>query len=180
MTEIIEKAFNLSKIPTKDELVKFDGYDLLDKEHAIGIFLGKNWEEIYERISLSMPEPESETQSDYDKFFSQRLGTISDIENLQVLEPYGLQYYLKSYLLYLFSEDCQPRNTDDFTSYLIYTLKEILRIRGSAVFTSEQRLVLKQIATTLLHELANSPDDEEEYVYVKPLREYLSFIESVT
>ena len=173
----IKKAFNLSKIPSKEELVKFDGYDVLDKEHAIQIFLGKSWEEIYKRISLS--ESNMDDPSNYKRFLSQKLGTQSDIEDLQVLESYGLQYYLQSYLLYLVSKGCQPRNTDDFTLFLIGTLKEIFRIQGREVFTDEQCLVLKQITTSLLKELENSPSNEEEYVYVKPMKENLSFIESI-
>lgn len=160
MKEIIENSFNLTRIPNKDELVKFDGYDLFDKEQAIEIFFEKSCEQVYDQLVLGVK------------------GTMSDIEVLQVLESYGLQYYLKSYLLYLFAGDSEPRNTSDFVSNLIFTLKEIIRIRGAEVFTIPQCLALKQIAQILLGELSSSIEDEGEYVYVKSLREHLNYIDS--
>jgi hypothetical protein len=96
VTKLIRSAFECDHIPTRDELVKFDGFDTLEKEYAIKTFLGKNRDEVAKLIK------------------QREMGTMSDVEGLSVMEPYGFRYYFPVYLYHVLS----VQNPDDGeTSY---------------------------------------------------------------
>jgi len=154
LESLIRIYFNASKIPSKDELVKFDGFDQLEKENAVERFLGKSWDEILNQIPAG------------------GFGTQCDIEELGVMEPYGLQYYLKSYLLYCIKNEAEPRYENETVYFLIWTLKEIFRLRGVEVFTVEQRPVIRQFVVSLLIEIQDVDDDETVFPFVKSMKEY--------
>lgn len=159
LESLIRIHFNASKIPTQNELVKFDGFDQLEKESAVKRFLGKSWEEVYNKIVSHGG-----------------FGTGSDIEELLVMEPYGLQYYLKSYLLYCIKSEAEPRYENETVHFLIWTLREIFRIRGVQVFTVEQRPLIRQFVVSLLIEIKDVDDDEAVFPFVRSMKEYVQDI----
>ncbi len=158
LESLIRIHFNASRIPTQNELVKFDGFDQLVKESAVKDFLGKSWEEIFNQIPAG------------------GFGAQCDIEEIGVMEPYGLQYYLKSYLLYCIKSEAEPRYENETVYILIWTLKEIFRLRGVQVFTVEQRPVIRQFIVSLLIEIKDVNDDETVFPFVKSMKEYVQDI----
>jgi len=64
--ESIERNFGLGSRPTKEELVQFDGFDELDKAHALKLFLGRSTADIARELS--------QPQSLY--------GTLTELEDL--------------------------------------------------------------------------------------------------
>jgi hypothetical protein len=141
--EILDRlaaAFPDSGAPSRDTLVVFDGFDPLDKESAVQAFSGRTRDEVTRLIGAGPSGIEG----------------LWGIEELEVLEPAALQYYLEPFLRFLIAiEYSKP---DEVSFWLNYHLSEVIRRRGPEIFTVPQREVLEEIARHLAARLTESDD----------------------
>ncbi|MGH9896885.1 MAG: hypothetical protein ACREA0_33780, partial [bacterium] len=128
-------------VPSGADLVVFDGFDQLDKESAVRDFSGRTRGEVTRLIG---GDPSS------------GIGGLWGIEELEVLEPPALQYYLEPFLRFLIAAEYSK--PDEFTFWLSYHLSEVIRRRGPEIFTAAQREVLEEIATHLADGCTESDD----------------------
>ena len=138
--EQIQDAFPDHGVPRRDALVVFDGFDQPAKEYALDVFGGKTRDQVRALVGKGATGFEG----------------LWGIEDLQVLEPAALQYYLEPFLRFLIVfEYSKP---DEFSFFLCYHLSEVIRIRGADTFTPAQRHVLAKIANHLAGRVAGDDD----------------------
>jgi hypothetical protein len=140
LIERIAAAFPDRGVPPEASIVTFDGWDQLDKESAVRAFAGKTREQIDALIGKGPRGFEG----------------LWGIEELEMLEPPALQYYVAPFLRVMVVH--QSSEPDDFSHFLAYQLSEILKRRGSSAFTEEQRELLADIASHFVV-LVNGTDE---------------------
>jgi hypothetical protein len=133
-------AFPDRGLPPRDSLVVFDGFDQLDKESALATFAGKTRDQVGELVGRGP---------------GGWMG-LWGIEELSVLEPAALQYYLEPFLLFLAREEYTT--PEDVSFWLSYHLCEQVRLRGPDIFDAPQREVLIELARHFESRLT-APDD---------------------
>lgn len=155
LSDNIRSHFGFGAAPTKEALVRLDGFDELDKAHAIDIFLGKTTEDILSAISEG------------------NFGNLGDIEDLIVMEPTGYQYYLAPYLLQIIRY--QEEADEDLTlpGLVMFSIQEIVRIRGKEAFSENQRRVLFDIVSYLVDRSSQWNSDD---AFSGSLKEKLDFL----
>ncbi len=133
LLKTIESSFGLGSPPNKNTLVLFDGFDELDKAHALESFLGKSAAEIANELS----QPEG------------NFGQLGYVEDLIVMEPLGYQYYLAPYLGQIIRNEVDGQPDLELTSLVLFAIREIVRIRGNDAFSQHQRSALFQLVAYL-------------------------------
>ena len=116
--EQIRDAFPDHGVPSRELLVVFDGFDQPAKEYALDLFGGKTRDQVRALVGKGATGFEG----------------LWGVEDLQVLEPAALQYYLEPFLTFLIKfEYSKP---DEVSFFLCYHLSEVIRIRGADTFTN--------------------------------------------
>ena len=133
LLETIESHFGLGPPPDKKSLVRFDGFDELDKAHALELFLETSASDIAK--ALSRP--------------GSNFGNLGDIEDLIVMEPAGYQYYLAPYLVKIVRNEVHGEHDLELTSLVLFAIQEIVRIRGRDAFSRGQRGALLDLVASL-------------------------------
>lgn len=151
----VKSHFGSGAAPTKEALVRFDGFDELDKVHAIDIFSGKTIAEILNAISKG------------------NFGNLGDIEDLIVMEPAGYQYYLAPYLLQIIRDQEEAEEDLTLPGLVIFSIQEIVRIRGKEAFSEGQRQVLLDIISYLARRSSQWNSDD---AFIESLKEKLDFL----
>jgi len=125
--QLIATAFPDRGTPPAGTIVVFDGFDQLDKESAVRAFAGKSRAQVAGLVGVGPTGIEG----------------LWGIEELEVLEPEALHYYLEPFLRHLVTRTDEA--LDDFGFFLGYHLAEIAK-RRSGIFTPAQRRTLVEIA----------------------------------
>ena len=146
----IEESFSNVTMPTKEELVHFDGYDQLDKEHAVETFLNKSREDILKVF----------TEENTIKSF----GTFSDIEDLIVLTPKGVHYYIEPYFTHLLNSFEESKIDYEYLNSLLFAIIQILERDNPDIFTQEQYVVLSELSIFLSEEIKNVNDENMDWI----------------
>ncbi len=133
LVETIESNFGLGSPPEKNALVRFDGFDELDKTHALELFLGKSAAD----IANELLQPQGS------------FGQLGDIEDLIVMEPLGYQYYLAPYVVQIIRNEHDAAPDLELTSLVLFAIREILRIRSNEAFSQTQQSALLQLVSYL-------------------------------
>ena len=152
---LIQDSFGLGEPPARGHLVKFDGFDELDKTHAIEVFLGKTAQDVSRALS------------------EDRLGTQSDIEDLLVMEPAGYRYYLAPYLIRIIQNEGEEAGNLEFAGFVMFSVREIVRLRGVEAFTATQRAALSALSS---HLVERCRERTEQDTWAEPLLEDLEFV----
>lgn len=134
----LESAFPDSGVPLLDGLVVFDGFDRPAKEDAVRMFGAKTRDEITALVGKALSGFEG----------------LWGIEDLEVLESGGLQYYVEPFLRFLITEEYE--DPDEFSFFLMYHLSEVVRRRGPEIFTGAQRQFLIELAGQLADQIIGS------------------------
>ncbi len=157
LTETVKNNFGLGPPPSREDLVHFDGFDELDKNHAIEVFLGKTTEDVARALSEN------------------RFGTQSDIEDIFVMEPAGYQYYLAPYLIQVLRNETDDSEDLQLAGFVISTVSEIIRVRGVVAFTQGQIATLLSLCS---HLVQRCEQEEGEDIWAQPLLKDLKSIEA--
>lgn len=136
----LASAFPDGGVPQLDGLVVFDGIDQPAKEDAVRMFGAKTRAEIAALVGKGLSGIEG----------------LWGIEDLEVLESAGLQYYVEPFLRFLITEEYE--DPEDFSFFLMYHLSEIVRRRGPEIFTGAQRQFLIELARQLAGQILGSND----------------------
>ena len=131
LIELVQHHFGVGSPPSSDDLVEFDGFDELDKEHALAVFLGKTIDDISRALADDL------------------LGTQSDVEDLFVMKPAGYQYYLAPYLIRIIHNERDESEDLQLAGFVVFTIREIVRVRGAEAFSPGQRAALSEVGEYL-------------------------------
>ncbi len=155
LIELVQNSFGLGAPPVGDSLVKFDGFDELDKKHVLEIFLRKTTDDISRALAHDL------------------LGTQSDIEDIFVMEPAGYQYYLAPYLIRIVQNETDESEDLQLAGFVMSNICEIVRVRGIEAFSKGQRAALSEIGNYLTEQCkAKNPED----IWAEPLLKDLEFL----
>lgn len=136
----LDAAFPDRGLPPSEALVVFDGFDQPAKEYAVGIFGGKTRDQLRALVGKGPSGVEG----------------LWGIEDLEVLESAGLQYYAEPFLRFLLTEEFE--DPEDFSYFLMYHLAEVVRCRGPEIFTDAQRRFLIDLARQLADQIIGDND----------------------
>ncbi len=129
----IKDSFGQGSPPGRMELVKFDGFDELDKRYALDTFLEKTADEIARELAKQQS----------------RYKSLSYIEVLSVMEPAGYQYYLAPYLMQMVNDETDDAPDLEFVSFVLCAVRGIISHRGPCAFSETQQDVLLDLITLL-------------------------------
>ena len=135
--------------------MKFDGFDELDKKHALEMFLGRTSDDIARALADDL------------------LGTQSDVEDLFVMEPAGYQYYLAPYLMRIILNEKDESEDLQLAGFVIFNIREIVRVRGVEAFSKSQRAALSEIGKYLTEQCKQK---NREDIWAEPLLNDLEFL----
>lgn len=155
LIELVHNNFGLGAPTSSDHLVKFDGFDELDKKHALEIFLGRTSDDIARALADDL------------------LGTQSDVEDLFVMEPAGYQYYLAPYLMRIIQNEKDESEDLQLAGFVIFNIREIVRVRGVEAFSKSQRAALSEIGKYLTEQCKQK---NREDIWAEPLLNDLEFL----
>ena len=155
LIQLVQNNFGLDAPPSSDNLVKFDGFDELDKTHALEVFLGKTTDDISRALADDL------------------LGTQSDIEDIFVMEPAGYQYYLAPYLIRIIQNEKDESEDFQLAGFVIFNIREIVRVRGVEAFSKGQCAALAEIGDYLTEQCKQK---NREDIWAEPLLKDLEFL----
>ena len=138
--ERLAAAFRNEARPAAEAIVNFDGFDQLDKQSALAAFAGKTRDEVAALVGAGPTGIQG----------------LWGIEDLQVLEPAALRYYVEPFLRHLLSRAFDIE--DDFSYFLAYHLAEAVRRRGPEVFTADQRVAVAEMAADRARQIEGEDD----------------------
>lgn len=163
LVDLIEKHFGIGVPPREHELVKFDGFDELDKKDALSVFFGKTTEEISKALS---------ERGTLENIYV--LGTISDVEDLVVMEPTGYQYYLAPYLIRIIQNANEELEDLELAGLVMSAVCEIFRMRGVDAFSEGQRVAFRNLGNYLAKQCRKNSED----TWAEPLIKSLELLET--
>ena len=139
----IEQAFGSEPLPSKDQLVRFDGFDELGKEFLVTHLSGKTQNEVL----CLLREGEFGNGS-----------TIT--EELELAEPVAIRYYLKPFLVHFVeSISAKPHALDDEVPFFLFAhIRNILAHRGKHIFTDSQIGTISAVVNESRKLLLSLPD----------------------
>jgi len=141
----IDAEFGSLRMPSKEDLVVFDGYDELDKEHALNLFHSKTQDDIYREI------------------VSGTMAVGSAVEDLAVLSPDAFRYYLAPYLTYLCCGVDGDPNEDEGVHFFCFAFREHIRINGAAELNEGQRRLVQGALHICRDRLRGTDADADEW-----------------
>jgi hypothetical protein len=124
----VQKLFGLGSVPSANCLVKWDGFDPLEKESAVRFYSGKTWSDVLRHY--------------------QRGGT-HELEAWAVLSEPSLSYYGRAQLEYLFETVDSACPDADFISQFFHQLYQLAYMHQGSPFTLMQTDLLARIAKAL-------------------------------
>jgi hypothetical protein len=136
----IENAFAPKRMPSKEELVRFDGFDGPAKEYLLKYLHGKTRDEVLRELRGGT------------------LGTGAMLtEEMEVAEPAGIRYYLKPFLIHLAERmRDDARALDDELPFFLFThIRNIVERRGRGTFTESQLRAIAALVDESLNRLAS-------------------------
>jgi hypothetical protein len=136
MTELqnkIEEYFGVKRSPNPTNLVKLDGYDVLEKEAAIKFFSGKSWNDVLDHL-----------RSTKNNIIA---GADFRLEEWSVLDPDPRYYYLRAYLEYLLETLATDNPDEQYISELFHQLYQTVYMYKTAAYNDAQKVLLCKIAS---------------------------------
>ncbi len=127
LTEV-RSLFGSGHLPNADTLVKWDGFDQLEKGTAVRFYSGKTWEDIL--------------------LHHQRGGT-RELEAWSVLREPSLSYYGRAHLEYVFGTVDSANPDDGFVSNLFHQLYQLVYMHKGSPFTPAKTDLLVRIAKAI-------------------------------
>lgn len=124
----VRRLFGLGPVPSEDALVKWDGFDQLDKETAVRFYSGKTWQDV---------------------LLHYQGGGTRELEEWSVLAEPALSYYGRAQLEYMFETANIAYPDDDFVSQLFHQLYQLVYMHKRSPFTPTQTDLLVRIAKAL-------------------------------
>jgi hypothetical protein len=124
----VRTLFGSGAAPSANALVKWDGFDQLEKEYAVRFYSGKTWEDV---------------------LFHHKSGGANNLEEWSVLHEPSLSYYGRAHLEYLFETSDSVNPDDEFVSQLFHQLYQLTYMYKGSPFTVTQTALLVRIAKTL-------------------------------
>src|SRR6185436_17278203 len=107
----IASSFGCGDPPRVHELVRWDGFDQLDKEDAVAFYSGKTWDDVLSHLRGLRNKVAS---ADY------------QLEEWSVLSREALPYYLRAHLEYLLETLAEPECDEEFVDYLFFQLRQVV------------------------------------------------------
>jgi hypothetical protein len=104
--------------------VKWDGFDVLEKEAAGDYFAGKTWADVLHGF-------------DCGRYF---------LEEWAVLSPPALRYFARAYLEHFLDEFYSDNPECGFLQFFALELYQVIYIHKGSPFNPEQTVVLKRVA----------------------------------
>lgn len=141
----IDAQFGSVAMPPEDRLVVMDGYDELDKKHAVKLFGGKTQDDVYRALMAG------------------RMGSISETEDLIVLAPGAFRYYIAPYLTYLACDVEGDPNDDETVHFVCFAFREHVRISGIPPFDDGQRRLVHDILRDCLERVRRGAGEADEW-----------------
>jgi hypothetical protein len=124
----IKNHFLYRTKPRNDELVARDGFDELDKSSAVDFYSGKSWEDVLRHLQAL-------TAGNF--YF----------DELTVLSPQALGYYLRAYLQFLIETlSSQEGPNEGYVSEFFHGMYQMIYMHKGSPLTPEQTAVIVKIA----------------------------------
>jgi hypothetical protein len=139
----IEQAFGSERMPSKEDLVRFDSFDEPAKVYLLEHLHGRTQDDLLRLLREGA------------------LGTgAMCTEELEVAEPGAIRYYLKPFLVHLADNITRDaRALDDETPFFLFAhVRNILEHRGHQIFTDSQLKALASLVEASQALLSSLPE----------------------
>ena len=137
----IASSFGRGDPPRVHELVRWDGFDQLDKEDAVAFYSGKTWEDVLAHLR-------GIASADY------------QLEEWSVLSREALPYYLRAHLEYLVETLAEPECDEEFVHYLFFELRQVVSDDDGSPFDPVQTRVLELVAQEVAAVMADRQEPD--------------------
>lgn len=133
-------AFGQGERPHEEELVVWDGFDVLDKEGAVRFFSGKSWADVLAHLRGLKDEP--------------LLKAAYFHEEWSVLSPQALAYYARAYLEFLRETLATVQQDEEFVFYFLGALYQVFYMHKGSPFSPTQTNLLRRIVERIREKAA--------------------------
>lgn len=124
----VKNHFPYRTKPRNEALVVWDGFDELDKSSAVDFYSGKSWEDVLQHL-------QAPTTGNF--YF----------DELTILGPQALDYYLRAYLEFLIETlSSQEGPNEGYVSEFFHGLYQMIYMHKGSPLTPEQTAVIVKIA----------------------------------
>lgn len=161
----IATSFGRRERPHESELVRWDGFDQLEKECAVRFYSGKTWLDVLAHLRGLKDQPV--------------FGAAYCLEEWSVLAPAALAYHARAHLEFLCETLATAHPDEEFVFRFLGQLYQVVYMHKGSPFSPAQTDLLRRVAQRIV-EKAAAPGSFEDYGcdIIRQAQEFLAEIEA--